>query len=373
MKNKIIKIIFLSILYSIIFSLFNINIMFKSQNPSKDFYNQVYSKDYNVDLIIRVKDDTNQIFDMPYLYDKNASTDTYQYLKEHIDNMTPYYYSFTKGRPNRILLESNDSYNFLAGGLPDYSNVHQDYYKVPTIILYKNQVEQYINDGYQYADLLNQELAARTIYFNKVNIGFYDSNDGTYKISGILDDTNTNQYIYEVISPLYLMGDVTLMNSFKYRLTGNYDQDKKVINLIFEESPLKNVEFELIETINYKDTYPNSTIGLDKKIIENSNKYLNNNVLYVIAICLLFLLIYFSTILYLRNKQKNNLVPLKLTNILIEETIYVISTIAISLVSCLVVKANCINFTGQINYYAIIIPPLVIFLLGGMVKYYIHP
>ena len=210
--------------------------------------------------------------------------------------------------------------------------------------------------------MLLQELQLIPYNYNVI-VGFCDSGSNDYKISGFIKGDEPEGKTFEVVS--YLFSDqnkyndvnnfeddiITYMDGFTYTLTGNYEQDYKVVNLLFGGSELENVSFSLdSKNAPKKNKQYNQLLELQEKY--------QNNTIYIYGIILGVAYLVFSLqnqILKVIKLKKDNIIyrETKLVKVLKESyvntLVYLIGSLIISTIVCLILylfsKTSLIYFS----------------------------
>lgn len=393
-KRKRGAIVFRTLILSTILSLFGISFMQKNYDPAKAFLNDRNLSSGTLKIYI---DENFDEYELPFgssipepSFIGISQLKTYKYIQELTnDNFIPYNFAESNRAYDRRLIKigEEESINLSVGNLP-YTRVSvNNKYCFPGILLYEGQVDSYIDKGYSYEDLLLQEL--QLIPYNyHVIVGFCDSGSNDYKISGFIKGDEPEGKTFEVVS--YLFSDqnkyndvnnfeddiITYMDGFTYTLTGNYEQDYKVVNLLFGGSELENVSFSLDSKNAPKKNKQYN------QLLELQDKY-QNNTIYIYGIILGVAYLVFSLqnqILKVIKLKKDNIISkeTKLIKVLKESyvntLVYLIGSLIISTIVCLILylfsKTSLIYFS--INPFVSYLIPIGIWIVYAPINVIIY-
>lgn len=388
-RKRIFSIVVRLIFLSVILSLFSISFMQKRYDPSSVLLTSLYEDKAEEDIILNIKIDdnrdlnsisiNNELFCSEF-YNDLSTFDVYKYVMETSeDNFIPYRFSTTK---NRRILKIGEKVNLIAGNMP-YSTFKKNWEYGTTyhaaILLYEDQVQYDLPTNGSYEDVLFQEVIPYTF---SIRIGYYDNQHSDYKIAGIVEGNSPNKFelltslLPEDMSNINKIEDIenyqiTLMNGFKYTLTGNYSKDIKVIRLLFDENPLGDVKFTLM---NLNAVY--------EQCNKAQEKYHNNNIyIYGIILSCIYLVYNFQSNARNIKKEKKEGTISKKTSLLkilkdsyLHSLIYLLIPIFVATLVCLIHylsnKETILYF--DINPIITFIIPIFVWIIYAPINVLVH-
>ena len=391
-RKRIFSIVVRLIFLSVILSLFSISFMQKRYDPSGVLLTSLYESKSEDDMKLqfKIQDNRNVTFPLSFYSEMRKSEfsndltrfDTYKYVMEASeDNFIPYRFSEVK---NRRILKVGEKVNLVAGYMPYSSEtykINNEYGTIchASVLLYEYQIKYDLPANGSYEDVLFQEVIP---YTYSIRIGYFDSHHSDYKIAGIIEGNAPNEFelltslLPEDMSNINKIEDIenyqiTLMNGFKYTLTGNYSKDIKVIRLLFDENPLGDVKFTLM---NLNAVY--------EQCNKDQEKYHNNNIyIYGIILSCIYLVYNFQSNARNIKKEKKEGTISKKTSLLkilkdsyLHSLIYLLIPIFVATLVCLIHylsnKETILYF--DINPIITFIIPIFVWIIYAPINVLVH-